>query len=694
MRCLFVAAAFAVSGFFAGIVLPDEARADEESPIGRKIGNFRLNDFRGATIELKDWSDRELVVVAFLGTECPVARLYGPRLAELAGQYGPKKVGFVAIDANEQDSLAEMAQYARVSKIEFSFLKDAGSTVADLFGATRTPEVFVLDKERVIRYRGRIDDQHGIGVSRPEPKRKDLAAALDELLAGKEVAVPVTQAAGCHIGRANRRPARGEITYAKDVAPIVQKHCIACHRAGEIAPFTLTSHEDVVNWSATIREVIEERRMPPWHADSEAGKFVNDRRLPDRDKKLLFDWIDNGMPAGNAADLPEPVKFAEGWQIAKPDRVFEMPRAYTVAAKGTVEYQYFPLDQSFDEDKWVVAAEARPGNRSVVHHLILMFVPPGAKYGPAEAALLNAVATFAPGMPAWQASPRMAKRIPAGSKLYFQVHYTPNGIETTDVSRAGVVFTDSGSVEKQLKTDAVVNFRFKIPPGSDNVRVEALHKFGRDMRVVSLLPHMHLRGKAFRIESVDGNGNRELLLDVPRYDFNWQNTYVFAEPLRVREGMMLKCTATYDNSENNPANPDPTKAVGWGDQTWEEMLVGQFEAVLEDQDLRLGLPIIQPAAGGEYDVKFAYRPAAPAEAVFLAGTFNDWKSDAHKMGGPDETGKYSTTLKLKAGVHEYKFVIDGKTWRSDPGNPDVTGEYANSMLRIVPRRDSPNAGAR
>jgi thiol-disulfide isomerase/thioredoxin len=669
---------------FAATCWSLSALAEENSPIGRKIEGFRLHDCLGAIRDLQEWNDRELVVVAFLGTECPLARLYGPRLAELASDYASKNVAFLAIDANQKDSLVEMAHYARVSKIEFPFLKDPGNAVADAFGALRTPEVFVLDKQRVIRYRGRIDDQYGVGANRPEPKHKDLAAALDDLLAGKEVATPGTRAVGCHIGRKNQKPEKGEITYNRDIAPLIQKHCVACHRSGEIAPFTLTAHDDVVNWSETIREVVEEGRMPPWHADAEPGKFLNDRRLPESEKKLLFDWIDNGMPQGNPADLAEPRRFTDGWQIPQPDLVLEMPRPFTVPARGTVEYQYFPLDLTFDEDKWVVAAEARPGNRAVVHHLILMFIPPGAKYGAPEAALFNAVATFAPGMPAWQARPGMAKRIPAGSKLYFQVHYTPIGAEATDLSRAGITFTDAEKVEKQLRTDAAVNVRLQIPPRQDNVRANAEYGFGRDMRIVSVLPHMHLRGKAFRIEAVDREGKRQLVLDVPRYDFNWQNTYVFAEPLRMREGSMLQCVATYDNSEDNPANPDPTKAVHWGDQTWEEMLVAQFEAVLDDQDLRLGLPKVV-ATGDEYEVEFTYRPDIPAQAVYLAGEFNDWKPDGYKMEGPDKTGAYSTRLKLRAGTHEYKFVIDGKTWRADPGNPDFAGVYSNSVLRLGPR---------
>jgi len=411
MRCMTVVVILSTCVF--SVLGSGSALAAEATSIGRQVKDFILHDYRGAEQDSADWQ-QQFVVVAFLGTECPLAKLYGPRLANLASQYEPKNVGFVAIDSNRQDTLAEMAQYARVSKIEFPFLKDPANTVADLFGAVRTPEVFVLDRQHTIRYRGRVDDQFGIGFSRNEPKRHDLTIALDELLSGKDVTTPETPAAGCQIGRVHRGTPHGDITYAKDIAPVVQEHCVVCHRAGEIGPFALTSYDDVASWSATIREVVQDQRMPPWHADSDAGKFVNDRRLSDRDRQRLFNWIENGMPAGDAADLPEPRTFVDGWQISKPDTVLEMAQAYAVPAKGTVEYQYFPIDASFDEDKWVVASEIRPGNRAVTHHMVLFYIPPGNERPIQEGVLRNAIATFGPGFPAWQARPGMARRIPAG----------------------------------------------------------------------------------------------------------------------------------------------------------------------------------------------------------------------------------------------------------------------------------------
>ena len=245
-----------------------------------------------------------------------------------------------------------------------------------------------------------------------------------------------------------------------------------------------------------------------------------------------------------------------------------------------------------------------------------------------------------------------------------------------------MVFVDAKEVRQQLLTDAVINFRLRIPPRQDNVLFKAEYTLPRDTQLVSLLPHMHLRGKAFRIESIDKAGTTQMLLNVPRYDFNWQNTYVFGQPLILTEGSKLICSAWYDNSEKNPFNPDPSQTVGWGDQTWEEMLVAQFEMVAADQDFHLGLPQISAAGDGEYDVQFRYRPKNAADAVYVAGTFNKWVPNELKMDGPDADGNYSKTVRLKPGSHEYKFVINGKTWKTDPGNPATKGPHDNSVLEI------------
>jgi hypothetical protein len=600
----------------------------------------------------------------------------------LAHEYADRGVAVVGIDANQQDSLAEIAHYARVHHVEFPLLKDPGNRVADQFGAVRTPEAFVLDRRRVVRYWGRIDDQYGIGYVREKPQRRDVAAALDELLAGKEVSLPEATAPGCHIGRISRKKPQGDVTYSKDIAPILQRRCAECHRAGQVAPFELAGYRDAASWSETIREVLEEGRMPPWHANAQFGEFSNDRRMPQTEKQAILDWIDGGMPEGDAVATPAKTDFVEGWRIAKPDFEISMPKPFTVPAKGIVEFQYFVVDPGFTEDKWIEQAEVRPGNYAVVHHLILYYAEPGRNPKRGEAPLYNALAIYAPGLPAAIFPPGVAKRIPAGSRLGFEVHYTPNGSEQIDQSTAGLVFADPKEVKKELRTVLAVDTQFQIPPGAADFHVEAEYRFDQDMRLYSMLPHMHLRGKTFRFDAIYPNGRRETLLDVPRYDFNWQYQYMLAQPKLMPEGTVVRCMATFDNTADNPANPDPTATVGWGEATADEMMIGRMEVSREAENLQLGLPKLRKLADGDYEATFVYRAEPSVKTVHLGGSFNRFNETAHPMHGPDRDGRFTLKLKLKPGVYEYRFLLDGRQWRSDPGNPTQVGYYRNSVLKI------------
>lgn len=670
---------FALALLAAAPLAADEPRPN---PVGTQVAAFELPDYLGTAHKLAEWQDSQLLVVAFVGVECPVARQYGERLAQLAAKYQPQGVAFVAIDANQQDSLAEIAHYAKENKIEFPVLKDAGNVVADQFGAQRTPEVFLLDKTRKVRYWGRIDDQHGVGYSRPRANQQDLAKALDELLAGKEVSQSAQPPSGCFIGRVAKKLPTGDVTYTKHVAAILHQHCVRCHRPGEVAPFALDNYADVAAWSASLREVIEEGRMPPWHANPAHGKFFNDARLPAAEKKVVLDWINNGCPEGQAADLPKQAAFVEGWQIPRPDLTYKMPQAFNVPARGTVEYQYFTIDPGWQEDKWIKAAEARPGNRAVTHHLILFFHPPGKEeFEPVEP-LFNSIVGFAPGLPPAIYPDGVYRRIPAGSKLIIQAHYTPNGTAQSDQSEFGLVFAQPHEVKREMTVGAAFNFQFLIPPGAKSHPLNALFKLEQDSLLYALTPHMHLRGKSFRFTAHYPDGRDEILLDVPRYDFNWQNSYGLVQPLPLPAGTEIRCAATFDNSAENLANPNPSAPVLWGDQTWQEMMVGTWGIAQAEQDFSLGLPRASKLPGGDYDVTFRYKPQGKVEAVYLAGTFNEWKPTGLAMSGPDADGFYSVTQKLPAGTHEYKFVLDGKNWRTDPGNPRQVGFYKNSQIKL------------
>jgi peroxiredoxin len=569
--------------------------------IGRRIDAFTLQDFRGKEHALADLAEQQAIVVYFLGTECPLAKLYGPRVQKLSEQFGPKRVAFLGVSSNAQDSITELAAHARVHGISFPILKDPGNKVADQFGATRTPQVFLLDRDRKIRYCGRVDAQFtfgtGVGLAQPQPQRADLAIALDELLSGKEISVPVTEAKGCLIGKARQPQAGGTVTYAKQIARLIQNRCLECHREGQIAPFALADYAEVAGWGEMIAEVVREGRMPPWHANPQHGQFANENRLSAEEKTLIANWVKDGCPEGDPRDLPEPRKFHQGWFMPrKPDQVVHMTeQPVDVKAEGVEGYRHYVVDPGFKEDKWVKLAECMPGNRAVVHHIIVYAKPPSEEdagqpiLGRDTRGLLF-VAGFAPGTRPLVSPAGWAKKIPAGSKLVFEMHYTPIGTPQQDRSSVGLIFADKQEVTHQLTTVGAANPRFEIPPNDSNYKVESSRRFDKEATLLSLFPHMHMRGKSFRYElATPGGDAREILLDVPHYDFNWQNSFILSQPRKIPAGSTLHCTAYYDNSTANLSNPDPSKAVRWGPQTWEEMMIGWFDIGIplqEAQSLR------------------------------------------------------------------------------------------------------------
>jgi hypothetical protein len=387
------------------------------------------------------------------------------------------------------------------------------------------------------------------------------------------------------------------VTFSRDVAPILQKNCQGCHRPGEAAPFPLMTYQQARPWAKAMKEAVLLRKMPPWFADRHYGKFSNDRSLGQKDIETLAAWADAGAPLGDPKELPPPQDFIEGWSIPKPDVVFELPRAFQIPASGTLEYQKVIVPTGFTEDKWVQFAEARPDDRARVHHMIayvrepgspwLRNAPPGVfivedkkKDESADTSALPSdfLVGYAPGQPPEMLEPGQAKLIKAGSDLVLEVHYTTNGTPSQDRSRFGLVFAKQPPKERVLTLSAT-NGTFRIPPGAPNHRVDAVFEVGTPVRLAGLHPHMHGRGKDFEYRVVYPTGETETLLRVPRYDWHWQLWYTLAQPLVLPKGTRIECTAHFDNSPNNPDNADPTKEVTWGDQSWDEMMVGFFNVV-------------------------------------------------------------------------------------------------------------------
>lgn len=528
---------------------------------------------------------KRLTVVYFTGIECPLARLYAPRIATLATEFS-STVDFIGLNSNLQDSEKELTDFHQEFGLPFACAKDVDHVIADQVNVQRTPEVFLLDQDLKILYRGRIDDQYSPGVVRAKPLRADLRIAIEEALAGKPISEPKTEPEGCLLTRRKASVADSSVTFSNQVARILQQNCLECHRSGEIGPFALDSYDEVVGWGEMIVEVIDDGRMPPWHADPQHGTFLNERRLTDDDKQLLRTWVANGMPPGDLTSLPEAPTYVSGWRLPRdPDVVIPMrDRPFTVPADGSVEYQYFVVDPKFTEDKWVMAAEVRPGNRSIVHHSIVFVRPPDGEDLPG----IGWLTAYVPGQQNIAPQADRARRIPAGSKLVFQQHYTPNGTEQADVSEVGIVFANDDEVREELLTIMAIDQRFEIKPHEADHRVRAkLPGFPRNGKLLSVSPHMHYRGKSFAAtlrKAGQQTSEASTLVSVPNYDFNWQHVYQFAEPIPLRDVRSVEIEVAFDNSAGNPFNPDPTQYVRWGDQTWEEMAIGFFDIAVPRSD--------------------------------------------------------------------------------------------------------------
>jgi hypothetical protein len=400
-----------------------------------------------------------------------------------------------------------------------------------------------------------------------------------------------------------RRPSAANVpTFTREVAPILFKHCVSCHRAGEIAPMSLLTYEEARPWARAIAKEVGERTMPPWHADAPAGTFHNERILSDAERQTLLDWVNGGAPKGNPSELPPVPSFAEGWSIGKPDVVLEMQEDFPIPASGTVEYEWLYIPTNFAEPKWVKAIEIRPGNREAVHHVLVYYRakpditrPPLARPNqknqatprprtagqrPQRADLKEVpqrlLATYAPGTNPQIAPDGAAFRLEPGGILELQMHYTTNGAATTDRTKIGMVFANEAS-PREVRATHFFNGVFTLPAGAADVAVSTDLEFLQDATVWAVFPHTHLRGKKWDYKLVLPNGETRTILAVPRYDFNWQTYYMFKEPLQVPKGARIVSTAWYDNSAANKNNPDPKIDVTWGDQTWEEM---QYTGVL------------------------------------------------------------------------------------------------------------------
>ena len=541
------------------------------------VPNFSLIDQDDANHELHRTPGRA-VVLMFTGTGCPIVRKNASKFRALKDRFEAEGVTFWLVNSYAGDTKKDVRQErADLGLWSMTYLLDTKQALSLGLGVERTSEVVAIDtKDWSIFYRGAIDDQLTAGAEKPTAKEKYLESALTAFLAGKEITTAKTQAHGCRISYAKVAQEGAAPDYATQVAPLLQTHCVECHRADGIGPFSMNSHRRVANHAEMIEEVLLTRRMPPWDPHPGYGKFVDPHSLSLEETQTLLRWVDAGAPRGEGADpLEAPLAALPEWRLGQPDVVIRLPEVQQIPATGVLDYRHIKIANPFTNDVWLSALDIKAGNRKVVHHVILYVKWPGAPDTGSDKGVF--FIGWAPGASALKYPAGVAKHLPANAELTFELHYTTNGSEQTDQSEIALYLAE-GRQERSAETRQAIEPNLNIPPGEAEARHTATYAFTKPATIYGLFPHMHFRGKWMRYELLLPDGKRETLLHVPRYDFQWQLSYYLEQPRHVPAGSWLLVSGAFDNSARNPANPDPNRKVVFGEQSWDEMFIGFFEA--------------------------------------------------------------------------------------------------------------------
>jgi peroxiredoxin len=565
--------------------------ADDPAP------DFTLKDVEGRTHTLSALKDRKAVVLLFTGIQCPRSVAAEPRLAEMARAYGEKGIAFLAVNSNWHESVEAVAAHAKSAKFPIPILKDEKNRVADLYKIEVQPTAVVLDAERRVRYRGLIDDHKNEEFVRNPYLRK----ALDALLEGRPVEVGSTEPVGCSVKREEAEAKGAEVTYAKHVAPILFRACVGCHRPGQVGPFSLETYEQAKAWSREVVTYSKRREMPPWKPVSNFGEYHNERRLSDDEIATLEKWHKAGAPKGDPKDLPPVPQFSDAWMLGKPDAVLKAEGGYEVAARGADEYRCYVMQNPFPEDVWVSGVEYRPGNPRAVHHIIAYLdmgtagermdaadPKPGYRSNGSGPNILpsGTIGGWAPGNLPRMLPDGIGRRLRKGERIILETHYHKTGRVEVDGGAELAIHLARKPVKQMLKYHMIINPMFRIPAGAEAHKVAGSWAAPTDVHVLDVMPHMHLLGREASMVATFPDGRTKDLVVIKDWDFNWQETYQFKEPLALARGTRVRLEMTYDNSLKNPNNPsNPPRDVRWGEQTTDEMCVGFIGFVRDSEDL-------------------------------------------------------------------------------------------------------------
>ncbi len=535
-----------------------------------RVTNFTLIDQHGKAVELYYHNDASAVVLMAHRAGSPVVAESAQALVGLKSEF--PNVRFFLVNAVDGEGRDAARADMDALNLDFSVLDDRAQLVTPALGLSHAGQVLVVDTNRwQVLYRGPVTDEAGNLVARilaqHEAGTGISVASMDMPAAYASEALDLPDAAA--------RSGYRNISYSETIAPILVQKCADCHRAGGIGPFAMNSHAMVQGFSPMIRETILTKRMPPWHADPEVGSFAHDMSLSVEQEQALVRWIEAGAPRGDGPDPLEDVAPQDSaWALGEPDLIIDLP-SFVVPATGTLDYQNFEVPSPLEESVWVRAVQIIPGERQVVHHAIATVGPPSMSTNgdSSNALMMPQLMTFVPGNDLYEYPEGTGLYIPEGSSFYTQMHYTTYGREATDQTRIGLYFADK-EPEHVLQHYSIVNPNLRIPAGAAEHEEAAYFQLQRDAVIYALFPHAHYRGRASSFSFRYPDGTEELVLNSPNYDFNWQRYFQFEEPKEVPAGTKIIHRTVYDNSANNPSNPDPEIVVRWGEQTWEEMLYG------------------------------------------------------------------------------------------------------------------------
>ncbi|HMJ89332.1 MAG TPA: redoxin domain-containing protein [Candidatus Acidoferrum sp.] len=572
MKCVFVFLSLTMC--IGAAALAAEDAAPRSFNINRQVLDFALLDTKGRFHELRR-TDAKAVVLFFTMNECPIARQSYSKLRELQKGFADRGVDVWIISTDDTESRASIEKEMRDHGVGSTpVLIDDAKGVTRMLGVTRTCEAIAIGtKDWKVFYRGAVDDQLVEGAKKPAATAKYLERALEEFLSARAVTEATTVVHGCVIHfDSPKGEADTAISYAKDIAPLLEKKCVQCHSPGNIGQWSMSNYGKVKSKAAMMQEVVLARRMPPWDADPHYGKFSNDRSLTTVEKRLLLRWIEEGARRGDGEDPLASLNVPKNeWPLGKPDLIVSLPAPQEIPATGVFDYRHVDVPLELTNAVWVGAAVIKPGNYECTHHVIVRVKYP--KEGRTSTEQAEGLEGWSPGKTFERFPTGTGIRLKPGAVINFELHYTATGKPETDRTEIGLYFLKE-KPELRYESRMAVNLELNIPPGESDVRTHATAGFKRDTMLYGFVPHMHTRGAWMKYEALYPDGRRETLLHVPRYDFNWQIEYTLAQPKRMPAGSWILCTGGFDNSARNPNNPDPKKRVTWGEQSFDEMFIG------------------------------------------------------------------------------------------------------------------------